>query len=121
MGFLLRDLFLSRQLLNLSLLPAKQHLEHSQMTLVLESHPGEQWIVIRGVLVIIIVPNQNHLYFSHVIFLIHLESTSIDNLLQSWFVGACIVSILVNIIVHLVREFVTLFEAGVIGADKHHA
>lgn len=91
------------------------------MTLVLESHPSEQRIVIRGVLVVIIVPNQDHLHLSHVILLIHLESTSIYNLLQGRFARTSIVSILVNIIVHLVGELVALLEAGVICADQHHA
>ena len=105
--------------LHLSLMSSKHLLKYTQVLHVLERHPSQQWVVIRGVLFTDIVSHQDHLHFMHVILLVHLESASVYDFLQSWFLWAGVVAILHDVVVDWVRELMTLFEALMVGANEH--
>ena len=55
----------------------------------------------------------------HIILLVHLESTSVYDFLQSGLLRAGIVAILHDVVVDWVRELMTLFEALMVSADEH--
>ena len=55
----------------------------------------------------------------HVILLVHLESASVYDFLQSGLLRAGIVAILHDVFVDWVRELMTLFEALMVSADEH--
>ena len=55
----------------------------------------------------------------HVILLVHLESASVYDFLQSGLLRAGIVAILHDVVVDWVRELMTLFEALMVSADEH--
>ena len=55
----------------------------------------------------------------HVILLVHLESASVYDFLQSGLLRASIVAILHDVVVDWVRELMTLFEALMVSADEH--
>ena len=55
----------------------------------------------------------------HVILLVHLESASVHDFLQSWFLRAGVVAILHDVVIDWVRKLMTLFEALMIGAHEH--
>ena len=95
-------------------------LKYAQMLHVLEGHSSQQGVVIWGVLFKDIVSHQDHLHFVHVILLVHLESASVYNFLQSGFCRTGIEAILHDVIVDLVRELMTLFEALMVCADEHN-
>ena len=56
----------------------------------------------------------------HVILLVHLESASVYDFLQSGLLRAGIVAILHDVVVDRVRELMTLFEALMVGANEHN-
>ena len=112
-------LFSSGHRLHLSLMSGEHLLEYTQVFHVLERHPSQQWVVIRSVLFKDIVSHQDHLHFMHVILLVHLESASVHDFLQSWFLWAGVVAILHDVVIDWVRELMTLFEALMVGADEH--
>lgn len=91
------------------------------MPLVLKRHPCQQRVVIRSVLVKLIVTHQNHLDLLHVVLLVHLEGAPIHDLLEGGLVWACVKLILIQVLIHLVRELVTLFETLMISADQYNA
>ena len=94
-------------------------LKYTQVLHVLERHPSQQWVVIRGVLFKNIISHQDHLHFMHVILLVHLESASVYDFLQSWFLWAGVVAVLHDVVVDRVRELMTLFEALMVGANEY--
>ena len=55
----------------------------------------------------------------HVILLIHLESASVYDFLQSGFRRASIEAIFHDVVVDWVRELMTLFEALMVGAYEN--
>ena len=55
----------------------------------------------------------------HVILLVHLESASVYDFLQSGLLRAGIVAILHDVVVDRVRELMTFFEALMVSADEH--
>ena len=55
----------------------------------------------------------------HIILLVHLESASVYDFLQSGLLRAGIVAILHDVVVDWVRELMTLFEALMVSADEH--
>ena len=112
-------LFSSGHRLHLSLMSSEHLLKYTQVLHVLERHPSQQWVVIRGVLFKNIVSHQDHLHFMHVIFLVHLESASVYDFLQSWFLWAGVVAVLHDVVVDRVWELMTLFEALMVGANEH--
>ena len=101
-------------------MPGEHLLEYAQMLNVLEGHSSQQGVVIRGVLIKNIVSHQDHLHFVHVILLIHLESASVHDLLQSGLGRTRIEAVLHDVVVDLVGELVALLEALVVGADEHN-
>ena len=55
----------------------------------------------------------------HIILLVHLESASVYDFLQSGLLRAGIVAILHDVVIDWVRELMTLFEALMVCADEH--
>lgn len=91
------------------------------MSLVLKRHTCQQRVVIRSILVKLVIPHQNHLDLLHVILLVHLEGAAIDDLLEGGFVWACVVLVLIEELIDLIGELMTLLEALVVRAHKHNA
>ena len=87
---------------------------------MLKGHSSQQGVVIWGVLFKYVVSHQDHLHFVHVILLVHLESAPVYNFLQGGFCRTSIEAILRDVIIDLVREFMTLFEALMVGANEHN-
>ena len=94
-------------------------LENAKMPLMLESDSSQKGEVIRGVLIVVIVANKDHLNFFHVVFLVHLEGAPVDHFLQCGLVGSRVESVFVQVLMDLVREFMALFKTGMVCADEH--
>ena len=107
--------------LDLGLLPREHLLEHPQVLHVHVGHFGQQWVVIRGILIIGIVPNKNHLDFPHIILLVHLKGAPVHNFLNSGLVRPSIIPVFVDVVIHLVGKFVAFFEALMVSADENHS
>ena len=105
--------------LHLSLMSGEHLFKYTQVFHVLERHPSQQRVVIRSVLFKDIVSHQDHLHLMHIILLVHLESASVYDFLQSGLLRAGIVAILHDVVVDWVRELMTLFEALMVSADEH--
>ena len=106
--------------LDLRFVRAEHGLKYSQVPLMLERYPCKQWVVVACILVQLVVAHEDHLHFFHVVLLVHLECASIDHLLQGWFRWTSVHLVIVEIVVHLIRKLVALFEALVVCAHKHN-
>jgi hypothetical protein len=84
-------------------------------------HLRQQRVVIGSILIVRVVPHKDHLDLSHVVLLIHLKGAPVDHFLHSGLIGACIVFIIVNVVVDLIREFMALFKALMVSTDEYHA
>ena len=91
------------------------------MLLVLGGDPRKQRIVITWVLVRIIVSHEKQNDFLHIDFLVHLEGASIDNFVNSRLARPRVLSILGNVVVHLIRKIMALLKALMIRADENDA
>ena len=89
-------------LLHLRLMRSQHRLKYAQVTLVLESDPGQQRVIIARVLLQLVVAYQNHLHLLHVVLLVHLECAAIDHLLQRWLARPDVELILVQEVVNLI-------------------
>ena len=112
---------LSADLLDLGLVLREELLEDSEVLLMLEGHTSQQRVIVGGVLVAVIIPNEEKNHFLHVDFLVHLESASIDYLVDGGLVSASVRPVLADVLVDLIREFMAFLEARIVRADEDYA
>ena len=96
-------------------------LENPEVLLVLEGHPGQQWIVVGGVLITLIVPDEEKNHFLHVDFLVHLESASIDYLVDGGLGRAGVRLVIADVVIDLICEFMAFLEALMVSANEDDA
>ena len=96
-------------------------LEDSEVLLVLEGHTSQQRVVVGGVLVAVVVPDEEKNHFLHVDFLVHLESASIDYLVDGGLVRAGVRPVVADVLVDLIRKLVAFLEARMVSADEDYA
>ena len=84
---------------------------------MVEGDFGEERVVVRGILVRVVVANQNHLHFLHVVLLVHLECAPVHYIVQGRFRRTCVHFVLFQVVIHIVSEIVAFFEALMVSAD----